>query len=329
MSVLTPGQETFSSQLAKLTGLNPNVVRGWALAEESSGAAASRAAQGNNNWLNIGYFDSGPGALTKSQQFANPALAAQATAKFLKGEQWGASPGIRGILSTAGKSPAAQIAAIAGSGWASSGYGGGANLRKTYSLVSGQPVAATTAGLAAPTSALDRAPQASTGITMQEAAAGRALRIANAGTQAQAITQARMPLKVQADPSVATGGVAPTAAGVVGEAEKYLGTKYTWGGATPATGFDCSGFLQYVWGQKGVTIPRTTQQQVKAGTQVATSNLMPGDAIFFNIPGEGPNSHVGMYIGHGQFIQAPHTGDVVKISNLSDYAALISQARRF
>lgn len=134
------------------------------------------------------------------------------------------------------------------------------------------------------------------------------------------------PLKVAADPSVAQSGVSPNAASVIAEAKKYLGTPYVWGGTTPK-GFDCSGFLQYVWAQKGVKIPRTTYQQVKAGVEVPISKLQPGDAIFFGSH-DAPH-HVGMYIGHGQYIQSPHTGDVVKISNLNDNLTSFAQARRF
>jgi cell wall-associated NlpC family hydrolase len=81
-----------------------------------------------------------------------------------------------------------------------------------------------------------------------------------------------------------------------------------------------------VWAKKGVSIPRTTYQQIKAGKQVPINNLQPGDAVFFGSARD-PH-HVGMYIGHGQYVQAPHTGDVVKISNLSERNDFV-QARRF
>jgi hypothetical protein len=131
-SLLTSGQETFAAHVAQLTGLSPRVVAAWELAEESGGAAQSRQAASNFNWLNIGYFDSGAGQIAFDKTFGDPVSAAEQTAKFLKGEWGGASSSIRAILSTVGQSPDQQMAAIANSDWASSHYGGGANLRGTY-----------------------------------------------------------------------------------------------------------------------------------------------------------------------------------------------------
>ena len=107
-------------------------------------------------------------------------------------------------------------------------------------------------------------------------------------------------------------------------AERFVNkTPYQWGGTSPS-GFDCSGLLQYVWKAQGVDIPRTTYDQFQSGTPVAKSNLQPGDAVFFT--GSDPKGdlpgHVGMYIGGGKFIEAPHTGADVRISTLagrSDY----------
>jgi hypothetical protein len=135
-SLLTPGQEKFVGRLAQLTGLDPKVVAAWCLAEESGCAPAGREAAGNFNWLNIGYFDSGAGAVAFASPFSNPISAAEQTAKFLEGKWAGASQGIQDILHTVGQSPDQQIMAIAHSGWASSGYAGGANLRGTYNELS-------------------------------------------------------------------------------------------------------------------------------------------------------------------------------------------------
>jgi hypothetical protein len=125
-SMLTSGQQQFASRLAAQTGLDPAVVSAWLLAEESGGAAQSRQAQNNNDWLNIGYTDSGTYGSADSI-WSNPVTAADATAGWLKGQSTipgygAASSGIQAILSTAGQSPAAQIAALQQSGWASSGY---------------------------------------------------------------------------------------------------------------------------------------------------------------------------------------------------------------
>ena len=108
-----------------------------------------------------------------------------------------------------------------------------------------------------------------------------------------------------------------------------MGTPYVWGGSKPG-GFDCSGLLQWAWGKVGVSIPRTTYQQWSAGTPVGRGQLRAGDAVFFrgsdargNLPG-----HVGMYIGNGKFIEAPHTGAVVRISKLAGRTDF-QGARRF
>jgi hypothetical protein len=129
---LTSGQEQFAARLAQLTGLDPRVISAWELAEESGNAAKAYQGRGYFNWLNIGQFDSGPGQIAFDAAFKDPITAAEQTARFLEGKWGGASSGIRAILATAGKSPQEQIAAIASSGWASSHYGGGANLRATY-----------------------------------------------------------------------------------------------------------------------------------------------------------------------------------------------------
>jgi hypothetical protein len=125
-SQLTSGQQQFASRLAAQTGLDPSVISAWLLAEESGGAAQSRQAQNNNDWLNIGYTDSGTYGSADSI-WSNPATAADATAGWLKGQNtipgYGtASAGIQAILQTAGQSPQAQVAALQRSGWASSGY---------------------------------------------------------------------------------------------------------------------------------------------------------------------------------------------------------------
>ncbi len=112
--------------------------------------------------------------------------------------------------------------------------------------------------------------------------------------------------------------------GVVGIAMQYLGVPYVWGGASPS-GFDCSGFVMYVYAQVGVSLPHYTGAQWGMGIPVAYSDLQPGDLVFFDGLG-----HVGIYIGGGEFIHSPHTGDVVRIDSLSEawYAATYDGARR-
>ncbi len=135
-SLLTPGQQKFAGRLAELTGLDPHVVAAWELAEESGSAAQGREAASNFNWLNIGYFDSGAGKIAFDRTFSDPVSAAEQSAKFLKGEWGGASASIRAILNSVGHSADEQMAAIANSDWASSHYGGGANLHGTYDELS-------------------------------------------------------------------------------------------------------------------------------------------------------------------------------------------------
>ena len=108
-------------------------------------------------------------------------------------------------------------------------------------------------------------------------------------------------------------------ASIVSYASKFLGTPYVWGGTMPSPGFDCSGFTQYVYGKFGISIGRTTYDQINDGVEVSRDNLQAGDLVFFGTK-DNPH-HVGMYIGNNCYIHAPRTGDVVKISPLtrSDY----------
>jgi hypothetical protein len=125
-TMLTSAQQQFASRLATDTGLDPGVVSAWLLAEESGGAAVSRQSANNNDWLNIGYTDSGTYGSSDSV-WSDPTIAADATAGWLRGQStipgYGtASTGVQSILSTAGQPASVQISALQNSGWASSGY---------------------------------------------------------------------------------------------------------------------------------------------------------------------------------------------------------------
>jgi peptidoglycan DL-endopeptidase CwlO len=159
-------------------------------------------------------------------------------------------------------------------------------------------------------------------ISQQQAAQAAAARSARTVAAAQRI----------AIGTFGTGDPAGTAlpgqsyGGVVGIAMQYLGTPYVWGGASPS-GFDCSGFVMYVFAQVGISLPHYTvaQYDYPNSVQVPRSDLQPGDLVFFAGLG-----HVGIYVGNGQFIHAPHTGDVVRIDSLSEgwYASEYDGAKR-
>ena len=104
-------------------------------------------------------------------------------------------------------------------------------------------------------------------------------------------------------------------------AERYLGVPYVWGGASPS-GFDCSGLTMYVYAQLGVSLPHNAAAQYSGLPHVSESDLQPGDLVFF----DGLN-HVGIYIGGGSIIHAPHTGTVVQISSLSGGGSFYGAAR--
>jgi cell wall-associated NlpC family hydrolase len=132
----------------------------------------------------------------------------------------------------------------------------------------------------------------------------------------EAAAQARLDAQSSGGGGGGGGGSVPASkyGGVVGIAMQYLGIPYQWGGESPSTGFDCSGFVYYVFSRVGVSLPRTVSAQYAVGVSVSRSQLQPGDIVFFNGLG-----HDGIYIGGNQFIHSPHTGDVVKISSITGY----------
>jgi peptidoglycan DL-endopeptidase CwlO len=118
--------------------------------------------------------------------------------------------------------------------------------------------------------------------------------------------------------------VARKQAKVVNFARHFLGIRYSYGGTSPRSGFDCSGFTRFVYARFGIALPHYSGAQFYRGRRVSRAGLRPGDLLFFDGLG-----HVGMYIGSGRFIHAPHSGTRVSIDSLSGwYSGRYDGARR-
>ena len=97
-----------------------------------------------------------------------------------------------------------------------------------------------------------------------------------------------------------------------------IGTPYRWGGSSTATGFDCSGMIQFVYKNAlDVSLPRTARDMAAASRKIPDNQLKAGDLVFFNTGGSSQYSHVGLYIGNGEFIHAPSSGKTIKTEKLS------------
>ena len=137
------------------------------------------------------------------------------------------------------------------------------------------------------------------------------------------------PLAAQAAaaaPSAAAPAAAPAATGAaqvaLNTAMAQLGDRYVWAGAGPNV-FDCSGLTQYAYAAAGVSLPHSSSMQSRMGQAVSRSELQPGDLIFFY----NPVSHVGIYIGNGQMVHAPTSGDVVKVAGIDAVGGITAMRR--
>jgi cell wall-associated NlpC family hydrolase len=110
--------------------------------------------------------------------------------------------------------------------------------------------------------------------------------------------------------------IARKQARIVRFARRYLGVRYVYGGTSPRSGFDCSGFTRFVYAHFGIALPHYSGAQFGMGRRISERGLRPGDLVFFDGLG-----HVGLYIGAGRFIHAPHTGSSVSIDTLSHHGS--------
>ena len=117
-------------------------------------------------------------------------------------------------------------------------------------------------------------------------------------------------------PALASGSLGERA---VSLAERFLGVPYVWAGADPLSGFDCSGLVMYVYGHLGISLPHASSLQWRRGKRIARRDLRPGDLVLFEPTRQGPG-HVGLYVGKDRLVEAPHTGEVVKVSSLKKRA---------
>jgi cell wall-associated NlpC family hydrolase len=154
-------------------------------------------------------------------------------------------------------------------------------------------------------------------------AAAEAARLSSTEVQERPTPQLEHTLQTDATEHVQPKPVGPPRIDAI--SLRYLGTPYRWSGSSPS-GFDCSGFLMYVYGRIGIGLPHNTAMLWGVGRPVARNDLQPGDIVFFNGLG-----HSGIYIGRARFVHSPHSGDVVTVSRLSEgwYRTTYVGARRY
>jgi cell wall-associated NlpC family hydrolase len=271
------------------------------------------------------------------KNYADPGMGIKATAATLKNGRYG---NILAAMRTG--DPHAMAQALAASPWGTGalvlkmlGGGGGAMSPPPSTPTSGSAAIQTTPPPGTSFSLTGKRPPSMSQILAQAAPSSEMVNLLSqispmAGRAAKAaqapIPLPQLPNKVTPQAMVGVNPTNKSHVAAVNLVKQYLGTPYVWGGSHPG-GFDCSGLVQYTLGKEGISVPRTTFEQFQTGQPVGKKNLKPGDAVFFEPSFKGPQ-HEGMYIGNGQFIEAPHTGAVVRISNLAGRTDYVG-ARRF
>jgi cell wall-associated NlpC family hydrolase len=138
------------------------------------------------------------------------------------------------------------------------------------------------------------------------------------------VVKARIKAKAKSRPIRTTQSHLAFGTRVVDYAKRFRGVRYVYGGSSPRSGFDCSGFVRFVYAHFGVPLAHSSYGQFGRGRRVSRASLRPGDLVFFDGLG-----HVGIYIGSGRFIHAPHTGTRVRIETFAGwYASRFDGARR-
>lgn len=146
-------------------------------------------------------------------------------------------------------------------------------------------------------------------------------------TPASSQSSAKSSAPALTKPSAQSSGQTSKVSAIIATAKQFIGVNYVYGGTTPA-GFDCSGFVQYVFAKQGISLPRVSRDQYKLGTSVSFSNLKAGDLVFFSLAKNGIVDHVGIYVGNGQFINASSSKGVTIYALGSYWQSAFLGARR-
>lgn len=177
---------------------------------------------------------------------------------------------------------------------------------------------------AAPVAFADEASSFNQNVSFAPASQANSQSLPSAQAAVQSTTSA--PSNPQSAPAPTDGGgaraflsgMAGKAGDVVVGALNMIGVRYRWGGNTPDSGLDCSGFVRYVFQDTlGMNLPRRAEEMSRVGEKVSMSNLKPGDLVFFNTMRR-TFSHVGIYIGDNKFVHSPSTGSTIRVDDLDD-----------